>query len=471
MSLTEINGAVRSLEAIENYARAGLSIDTDFHGQNFRDPDVSIYEGEREFWLKVFNKEIRWNTAVLLTSMVLSEWVARVPGLYWTDSAKKTRNLAASAVEYESDNWTTLTPLGKSQKVMGGIGTLKFPPDRLGYRLASLTSGMNASAGVPILIAPEVWEYYRLSEGTVVWSVKARWQSMSALSWSERFQLTGKIPKGFLVLETPDQLHIDANTRNVPTRFHPYTVMEYRSDRATLYDFVYATADTGQANYRTHIERFFEEYRKDKNRSGRYLLAADIEDPLWDAEFESPEHLRRTEPGAKSQLELLNERVQARSFDGQKLEDILRLLTQRYQNDDLEMLSDDINIPDSNWSGGRTLADAAASFLNECVRCHQVAELVEAIQLTNEKTVRLRRVLAELYPTVEDSRRIVRDAQLPDERIDFTSKAALNWHRILREEENCNKTGRIIQIALRNYPNNPELRRFSLELNQFSGDF
>lgn len=50
-----------------------------------------------------------------------------------------------------------------------------------------------------------------------------------------------------------------------PTEYHPWTVMEYHSGSAKLYDFVYVTADTGQRNFRSSIEPFL---RNIKQRRG-----------------------------------------------------------------------------------------------------------------------------------------------------------------------------------------------------------
>lgn len=381
MSLTEMYRTARSLETLENYANAVFPLTAETRNSNVRSSTEYIYQGEEEFWKKILQRRVPWDTSFELYDVAISEWIGRIPGLYWTKNAGKIRRLASNAVEFQSRSYQVLNPLGKSQKVMGGVGTLKFPPDIRGYRLVSLTASLNASAGIPILISPEVWMHHRLREGSRINRVKAKWQSMSGTVWSERFPSTREIPKGFLVLENPDDLSKSNSGRDVATQFHPCTVMEYVSGNAILYDFVYATADSGDPKYRSEIEQFFDRYKNNKNRHGRYLLSADIDNPLWEAEFETPEALRRAEPGAKSQLELLQERIFERSFSGKKLDDVLQLLTQKYENDDLKRLSSDIAIPTAVWFKGGSVANSAVDFLAICVTYKKMDALIDKIAL------------------------------------------------------------------------------------------
>lgn len=462
MTITEMCHAARALEASENYAGFAR-----LPNSNLRLPDTAllnetqrIKRGEKEFWSKVFNKRIVWNTPVELYNFALSEWVARIPGLFWTPGANTVRKSASRAGREQSERWAALPPLGKSRKVMGGVGTLRFPPDlRDGYRLAGLTSGLNASAGIPVLIAPDVWRHRELCEGKVINRLTARWQSMSATSWAERFPSTRGIPKGFLVVENPDDLSSDPSI--VATKFHPCSVMEYLSDDSILYDFVYATADTGKSNYRSYIKEFFADYKNANERYGRYLLAADVEDPLWEAEFETPEALCRADSGAKSQLELLQERIRGSCFNNQNLDEILKLLNKRYEIDDLKCLSFDIGISPSVWYKGSSVAKSSADLLAECVRHKKVEELLDAIILGKNA---LRTLLADLYPTIEESRMLVRDVEMSAQEIAFNRKAVLNWYEILREAKIKNKVAMIIERARRDFPRNTQLNELRKNL-------
>lgn len=111
-------------------------------------------------------------------------------------------------MQYKSKTWHVFKPLGKSQMVSGGVGTLRFPPDEMGRRLVSLSAHHNASSGIPVLISSDVWDAHSLAEGRVINIVTARWQSMGNSGWAGRFPSISGIPKGFLVVNNPKQVQI-----------------------------------------------------------------------------------------------------------------------------------------------------------------------------------------------------------------------------------------------------------------------
>lgn len=127
MTLAESYRSARSLEAVENYARAGH----DLTREDMEDADVAHWpEGaiwdDEEFWWKVLaNPRAAWGQPFSLSGVALSMWVARVPGLFWSEGAQALRQIKADAVEeYKSDDWVVLRPEGKSRQVLGGISTL-----------------------------------------------------------------------------------------------------------------------------------------------------------------------------------------------------------------------------------------------------------------------------------------------------------------------------------------------------------
>ena len=381
-SLSEMYRSARSLEAIEDFSRANVpSEDRVPEHSTTDDREYHGFSEDQQFWDFIFDTNDAWGRTVVLDYFVLSEWVPRVPGLFWSRGAAALRELATKAVQYESDGWTIFSPFGKSQKVLGGIGTLKFPPDEKGYRLVSVSAGQNASSGVPVLISPDAWEWHGFVEGHFIPRLTAKWLSMANSSWADRFISIRGIPKGFLVINRPDQAERSNVTQIAPTQFHPCTVMEYYTRSAKLYDFVYASADSGDSTYRSQLEHFFDKYKRDKGRYGRYLLAGDLDNPMWEADFESPEALQRAEPGAKSQLELLQARVRGDVFRDKNLEAIVELLAEKYDNDGLKRIAAAIGVPESHWYTGRASADSAVDLLNVCVDRNKVEELLDGIAI------------------------------------------------------------------------------------------
>lgn len=395
MSLSALYRCTRSLEAIENFAiamswqfsrrvfksslfenrfgrpsslRTLQQSRTDSHQENIHH---RFYE-DSQFWNMILTSlpDETYGHSFHFSRCALSEWVARVPGLFWSPGAKTLRELAEDAVELKSTEWTIYRPLGKSQLVLGGVGTLKFSPDVMGNRLVTLSCGHNASSGVPAIITSEVWDHYGLSEGDIL-SGEAKWQAMP-LEWAERFPSIKGIPRGCLVIKHYSQ--IDLIERNQPIQFHPCTVMEYNTGNAVLYDFVYATADTGVRGYRQRLEEFFERYKVGNDRYGRYLLPADQSQPLFDAEYAS-----RSNQDSQSQLRLIGERVRLRSFRGQTIDELLQVLASNCSNDDLQTLSRDIRLNPNVWFAGAAAAHSAVQLLDVCIQRNKVEELVDAL--------------------------------------------------------------------------------------------
>ena len=81
--------------------------------------------------------------------------------------------------------------------------------------------------------------------------------------------------------------------------------MEYWDGNAQLHDFVYAGADTSSTDFRSKLSSFFEDYRKAKDREGRYLMAAEYPircgEPLTD-----PAEMRQSKA---AQMRLIEARV------------------------------------------------------------------------------------------------------------------------------------------------------------------
>jgi len=398
MPLSALYRSARSLEAIENYAIVtqwksynhaprlsshrshSVGLATQNPQAPFRSvPSINELEitNDEDFWHTIFgNSYDMQSQKVHFSDCGLSEWVARVPGLYWTESATVHRDKAEAAIGFTSEGKEVFAPLGKSRLVYGGIGTIKLPPDKAGNRLVTLSVEHNASTGIPALISAEIWEYHRLHEGDVL-SGQAKWQQMHD-EWSSRFLSIRGIPKGYLLIEDINQIFVRA--RNEPTQFHPFTVMEYYSGDAILYDYIFATADTSISNYRRKLEQFFEEYKNSNGRYGTYLLPADIHDPLFDAEYSEPDALKRTVSG-KSQLHLLEERIRQHSYRGRTLDELVQIMAKNCDNSDLRVICRDIDLPSS------LLADVAASsvvnLLNVCVQMNKVEELIDALALDN----------------------------------------------------------------------------------------
>jgi nucleoside phosphorylase len=82
----------------------------------------------------------------------------------------------------------------------------------------------------------------------------------------------------------------------------------------------------------------------------------------------------------------------------------------------------------------------------------------------NETLKRLNHLLAELYPSVNESYRIVDEAGLSKTRIAFQSRPIDNWYHILLDAYNQRKVSKIIECVLEDFPDHPELIKIKKEV-------
>lgn len=280
MGLNELHKGARILETIENYSIADNIISDSDVNEHVR--NVQFYEDEK-FWRHVSSDPShQWGMDCDLHYFVLSDWVARVPGLYWSPTAKAMRKHKQEDVVLQSEEWTVFRPIGKSKKVLGGIGTLMLPPTDEGKVLMSASAACNASTGIPLLLYPDVYERLKIKQGDCVIVKNAKWRPMD-LRWASKFASTKDIPRGYLVVDSIDKLIIVQ--RGVPVVYHPFSLMEYEYQNSLFYDFVYVTADSKVRDVDTKIERFFSKYAKADGRNGEYLLNPNVVCPIFNRGF------------------------------------------------------------------------------------------------------------------------------------------------------------------------------------------
>lgn len=355
------------LDAVANYGRAVI----DAPPPRPQSAGFLFHASDEYFWtnLPVAPHPQPFGSAVgIPMPLILSEWVARVPGLYWTESARLRRAKGRELVESRSGHAITLKPFGKSEVVAGGVGTLKLPPSNDGYHLVTITSSANASAGVPALISPEVWDHHHLGEGAVVSVTEATWQPMSG-TWTPLFPTTSHLPRAYIRIDDPDAVTV--TERGAATEVHPFSIMKYYSGAAELFAFVFDTAYTTDPGHRREVERFFETYRNAEGRMGEYLLDADVTQPMWRSRYHSPAELRQAE-------ELLERRIHDAMIGIDLTERILIILSQ-LNHGELQRISDDLGIPPQTWFQGESVAKEAVNFLARVPR-ERTASVIDGIR-------------------------------------------------------------------------------------------
>lgn len=378
MEFHEAFAGVHVLEICHNYVRADdpLNQAPETHQSEAQDIELQI---DRQLWSDIHcEPERHWGQKIHFTGAGLSEWVARVPGLYWTPGASALREFGPAA-NILSEEWLRYECYHESPHVFGGIGTLRLSPATDGSRLVTLTQEMNASCGFPILVSPDVWTKITKAgnvEGRIL-SGTAHWQPIPH-GWSERFHYTLSLPRGCLVISDPDQ--VEVHDAIAPMVIHPFTVMEYYAGARKLFDFVYAQADTACPGYRLSLAAFFDAYKDMNERYGRYLLGGDTIQPLWEAEFSSPADLRRADPAADSKLELLEARVQERMLGHDVVDTLLEALGEvLHTPDEVRVLSAEIGIPPGVWYSGGSVVETINQFVNAARLRSKLTALIEAV--------------------------------------------------------------------------------------------
>jgi hypothetical protein len=384
MSLKQSLVAAHVIETAQNFARADdplLDHSKPVPGQQSAQGEQTsnFFEEEGIFWEQVFHSPSHnLNQLFNFTNMRLSEWVARVPGLSWKPESQLLNNSVKGAQKAIAGKY--YPPETRSTRVMAGVGTLRLPPADDGSRLGTLGLSGDVSAGVPVLLAADVWDKIQVDyscEGLSI-SGRARWVPM-ALQWSAHFPVIRDIPRGYLYLDNPDA--ISADDSRLLTYITPFTIMEYSRDSNLLYDYVYIGARTDDADYRQQVENSFQEYPQSISQDYRYLITADMVQPMWDAEFLSPADLRRVDASAKSQLALLEERVRERLLGKQIVEPLLAAVSKAIEGDpdSLIVLSGEVQLKTGVWLAGGSLAEQASQFVHAILQHGKVDALLAAL--------------------------------------------------------------------------------------------
>lgn len=373
MDLSAAYRSSRVIEALENYGVSGQGFPETQSGTRGGRPE--FMPNEEEFWKKVLqDPNACWNQPFEFFHCVLSEWTPRIPGLYFSKGAAAIRAAADYEIAIKGPKWPEYRPPGKSAKVIGGMGTFLLPPDDEGNLLYSITVSSNASVGIPVLITADIAEQFRLQQGDVLNINKARWVKMS-MSWSSRFPSVKGIPNGYLLINKPEQV-IKTGIPGL-VEFHPCTIMEYQHGDNLLCDYIYVCADSSAPDYRLELERFFEYYRTKEGRNGRYLLACDPAQPMYDAQFSSPAEMKNAPQAAA--MKLIAGRIRKVTFNGQTIDNILAAInTTHTRPEDIMGLAERIDVP-SNQLTGASAAQLANSLVGLCIDQHKLEELTDLL--------------------------------------------------------------------------------------------
>ena len=370
----ELSGAFKAtklIETVENYSTSeNNKLALSEHSST--DGDSEFYTDEK-FWQNIIaNPEKYWNKRVSLYYFTVCDWIARIPGLYWASYSATLREHSKNEIVKQSKQWIEFNPPGKSRKVLGGIGTILLPPNDEGKRLISVSSSCNGSLGIPVLIFPDVYDSLDLKEGDCIIIRKSKWQPLD-LTWSKRFASTQGIPRGCIILDSPDKIEI--RHRDIPVAYHPFSIMEYQKGDALLYDFVYLNVDSKLKKLRNKIESFFDYYAKKENRNGKYLLNPNLIEPSFETQYTSPLEMRQR--SEKANLELIYKRIRDVEFNHTTLNKLIEILPHYYDSSlAIKRLAKNVGVSQAILQE-ENAASMSAQLINHCFDNNKIEELTD----------------------------------------------------------------------------------------------
>lgn len=368
----------RISEALDDYSVSGDLNKDSFGRTKKKDESLPIYD-EETFWQRFFfSPEKYWDHYFHINRCLVSFWIPRVPGLFHTVIGQKLRVEGykyKQGSEAEFRKHRILRPLGKSGFVMGGIGTFQLPANEKGDVLTTVSLAFNASSGIPMIVSQKVIADLSLQEGCLIRVKRAQWRKMT-VEWAQRFPSMREIKRGCLVVESAEDLEILGKEN--PIEVHPFSIMEYETNAGILYDFVFVTVNSVEKDYRHLVADFFENYSKAEGRNGKYLTAADVSDPLFDAKYAAPHLLKEDHAG----LKLIKHRINNLIIGGSTLDHIADFISRSYRTlDELRAAATHLQIPISKIDNTRH-ADMVLNLLNYCVEHSKQDELADFISIS-----------------------------------------------------------------------------------------
>jgi hypothetical protein len=155
--------------------------------------------------------------------------------------------------------------------------------------------------------------------------------------------------------------------------------MKHEENGLEMFDFVFATANSGDPDHRRHLQEFFESYKARPGRNGEYLTSADISNPLWEARYQSPQELCRSHPSAQSHLKFLERRIQEAQLGKETQLHVLRALCSLPDVEYIRRISRQIDMNPALWISTSSLSDNAVQFLARVDMATQMPALIETL--------------------------------------------------------------------------------------------
>jgi hypothetical protein len=341
------------------------------------------FRTEEAFWKVVHERSespLRPGAPICLNGFFLSSWVPRVSGLYFRAGSDELRLRSESNILRYEGELVVYTPFGKSRRILGGIGTVRFRPS-LEARLIGATSSGWASCGVPVLVRGQALK--RLDED-VDWlqaTLSGRWCSMPR-EFACDLGDTSDYPRSCLVVEDRRDIEVlGRRDRNVPLRGAYWKLFECREQDTALpwAHFAYSEFDIADPANLKEASEWVGDYQREQH--GRAITDCDEQQPAEDAELPLIDLMAG---GLGNRVRQVVRRVQRMVEDtkGDFKVRLSRALVDHFDQGELEMMVRRyLDIPLERIVG-RTLgtADQVDSLVDYCDQQDRLLDLVAALK-------------------------------------------------------------------------------------------
>lgn len=257
--------------------------------------NIHKYDDESHFWDDILGhrgneNRLRPHDKVFLKGFAVSQWIPRVPGLFWKNESRLLRQEAFNGLESYDQGILIFDPLGKTMRILGGIGNLRLLPNSSGRLICASSSG-EYWRGIPILLNEDAWHACAdLYSGSIV-DIQGNWELLP----HEQSILIGAdkgIPRGCIIVS--DITRRGYERQSIPGSCAAWSLYEYRDENMLLnYSYTYRTFQIdcsgkcntiGQYDDNEEIDRaslFIEDYLE--HRGGIALTDFDETEPRFNA--------------------------------------------------------------------------------------------------------------------------------------------------------------------------------------------
>lgn len=111
------------------------------------------YNTNQEFWNDCLSCQLYDSKTIKLENFCILEWLPYSPGLYYTDRAIESRRLAKYMM---SEDKNEFLPLGKTNMMLGGVGSVRLTSENGKYYLNASSTG-TSHQGIPIIVNKETY--------------------------------------------------------------------------------------------------------------------------------------------------------------------------------------------------------------------------------------------------------------------------------------------------------------------------